>query len=460
MKLFSLATLAASLALSGCVTVGPDFKSPTAALDPSFVAGGNASVGDITANAWWQQYRDPLLTRYVESGLGENLSVALARERVTEAEAEVRSTGLNAALSGSVSGTSSREGGSTTKAQNVSNASFSPAVVVDLFGGLRRSRESAEANVDAARADLQEVRLEWLASMIEAYANARYYQQAAALTQGSIKARSDTLAITKRQFAAGDATDYEVAEAEALLRTAEADLPEYNALFKSNVFAIANLLNQPAEPILAEMQKPGRQLRTPTENTAGIPSDLLRNRPDLRYQEALLHAAVANVGVAEAAMLPSISLSGTISMASAGTHSWSFGPELSLPILNQGALSATRDAKISLARQAELTWRSDVSNAVKDVQVAMSNLSEYRKRASSLGQASSAYSKALSVERENYKNGAITLLDLINVDLEATSSQISAASAVNNAALEWATLQVAAGAGSAIPGKTQGGSGS
>ncbi|TMV37483.1 hypothetical protein FGG78_43295 [Thioclava sp. BHET1] len=107
-----------------------------------------------------------------------------------------------------------------------------------------------------------------------------------------------------------------------------------------------------------------------------------------------------------------------------------------------------------MAKQAEITWRSSVSDAVKDVQVSLSNLRQYRARAGALHKAASSYAQALALERTNYRNGAVTLLDLIDVDLDTTSSQISAASARNDAAQEWATLQIATGTGAGVVGAT------
>lgn len=194
------------------------------------------------------------------------------------------------------------------------------------------------------------------------------------------------------------------------------------------------------------MQKGAPLLRTPGRVKAGVPADLLRNRPDLRASEASLRAAVAAVGVAEADLLPSITLSGTVANSS-GTRSWSLGPELSLPVLNRGALRANRDAKVSAARQAELSWRSAVNGAVEDVQVAASNLTQYRLRQSALEQAARSYGHALGLAQQNYEAGAITLLDLLDTDRSAASARISAASAANETAQEWAFLQIALGAG-------------
>lgn len=271
-----------------------------------------------------------------------------------------------------------------------------------------------------------------------------------ALTRTTVKTREETVEITRGQYDAGAATEYELAEAQALLSAARASLPQYAALFDANIYAIATLLNEPAAPILTQLQKGAPQLSTPGGASTGVPADLLRNRPDVRSAEADLAAAVAEVGVAEAALYPSLSLTGTVSRSEI-TDSWSFGPQLSLPVFNQGALRAGRDAQISAARQAEIAWRGAVASAVEDVQVAQSNLTRYRQRASLLQTAARDYDRALDLARQNYRSGAITLLNLLETDRNANTARISAAAAVNDAAKAWATLKIATGAGSAAP---------
>ncbi|MDP2494783.1 TolC family protein [Shimia thalassica] len=272
-----------------------------------------------------------------------------------------------------------------------------------------------------------------------------------ALTRTTIDARQETVDITDSQLAAGATTEYEVAEARALLSTAQAGLPQYAALFDANVYAMATLLNEPAGPILAQMQKGAPQLRTPGGARSGVPADLLRNRPDVRSAEADLAASVAEVGVAEAALYPSLSLTGTVGRTQ-GVDSWSFGPELSLPVFNQGQLRASRDAQLSVAKQSEIAWRASVLAAVEDVQVAQSNLTRYRQRAKLLRTAADEYGRALELAQQNYRSGATTLLDLLETDRNTASARIAAASAVNDAAQSWATLKIATGAGAGATG--------
>lgn len=441
-------SILAILAVAGCA-VGPDYTRPSAPIEARFVSGTADSVGQVAADRWWLDYNDRILSDLVTRGLAQNLDVMAATEAIRQARAELRATGINAQASGGIDATGTATGGTAINGTvESSSAQLGAAYVIDLFGGYRRAQDAARANVVAAEADVETVRLAWLAELIAAYSDARFYQQALALTRQTIATREETVEITRVQYQAGAATEFEVAQAEALLSTARAGLPRYAALFDANVYAIATLLNEPAGPILTSLQRGAPQLRTPSGGQTGIPADLLRNRPDVRSLEADLVAAVANVGVAEAELYPALTLSGTVARASSAS-TWSFGPALSLPIFNQGALRANRDAAASQAKQAEIAWRASVMDAVEDVQVAASNLSRYRQRASALRAAANDYDRALSLAQENYRNGAITLLDMLDTDRSAATARIEAASAVNDAAQAWATLKIATGAGAA-----------
>jgi multidrug efflux system outer membrane protein len=426
--------LTALCALGACAAVGPHYRSPQIALPGQFVGAGTAANPMQGQSQWWQAYKDPMLSALIARGLQQNLDVQLAMERVRASQATLRTTGVNSAFDGTYAVTAERQLSEGGGAQNSSPQALNSSLVLDLFGGLRRASEGARAGMSAAEADLATARLAWLAEMISTYGTARFDQTALALTRQTIATREKTVEITRRQFDAGLATDYQMAQAQALLDTARADLPNYEARFNANVFALATLLDEPAAPILAQMQKGARQLRTPGPSATGVPADLLRNRPDIHKAEASLRQAVAAVGVAEADLYPSVTLTGSFDR-SGGNASWSFGPKLTLPVFNRGRLSAARDEKISEAHQAELSWRSAVMNAVEQVQVAKSNLSNYGRRQAALARAASNYDKALALAQQSYDSGAISLLDLLDTDRSAAAARLAAASAANDAAL-------------------------
>ncbi|MCZ0960053.1 efflux transporter outer membrane subunit [Paracoccus benzoatiresistens] len=441
------ALLGSVLALGACAAVGPDPDAlPTPAVPAGFAEGdGTATPAQA---AFWSGYDDAALNRLIGQGMGQSFDIMAANERIRAAQADLAGRGV---LASQVGGTSTvgreRAGGDGMGVSTSNSAALSASLVFDLFGGARRGREGARASLRSAQAEAQTVRLAWLAEVIAAYADARFHQQALALTRDTISAREATLEVTRNSQSVGIATDYDVAQTEALLQTARADLPNYEAQFNAQVYRLSTLLNTQAAPLMAQMRRGSAQLRTPPGPGTGVPADLLRSRPDIRVAQQDYAAALAAVGVATADLLPAISLTGTVT-DQGGANAWGFGPGLSLPVLNQGALQATRSRRLSEARQAEIAWKSSIAGAVEDVQTAQSNLRRYRQRAATLEGAAASYDRAYRLARQNFEAGALALVDLLEADRSRASARLATAQARNAAAKEWATLQIATGAGS------------
>ncbi|GHF64347.1 efflux transporter outer membrane subunit [Seohaeicola zhoushanensis] len=440
--------LAVTLLATACTTVGPQYKQPEMALAARFTEATASQLGEIATRQWWTGYNDAMLNELVARGLRQNLDIAGAMERIRAAEANLRGTGLPAAISGALSASSIKAGSDTTSSTTSQNRALSAGLVLDLFGGIRRSREGAEASLGAAQANEGTARLAYLAALIGAYIDARYYQESLALTRGTIASREETLRITQQKFDAGSATELDLAQVRALLYAARASIPTLEANFLARVYTIATLLGEPADPILAQMRKGRAQPRPRGSGGVGIPADLLRNRPDVRSAEMSLMSATAAVGVAESNLRPSISLSGSVSGTSNTT--WSFGPTLTLPILKQPALRASRDAAISAAKQAEISWRSTVLGAVEDVQSANSRWVRDRQSVGLLGNSVEAYARALQLSRQSYEQGALSLLDLLDTDRSLETARLGLAAGIQSMAVDWATLQVALGAGAYV----------
>ena len=231
----------------------------------------------------------------------------------------------------------------------------------------------------------------------------------------------------------------------ALLEQTRASIPQLENGFMGAVYAIATLLAEPAQPLIQEMQKGAAQPRPRGSAAAGVPADLLRNRPDVRSAERALAGAVADIGVAEAALLPAVDLSGTITATS--NRTWSFGPALSLPVLNQPVLRASRDAAVSRAKQAELDWRAAVLSAVEDVQKAQSAYLRDGRRLSALSLTAQSYARARDLSRETYEVGTTNFLDFLDAERSMGDAQLSVAAAVQALANDWTALQIAAGRG-------------
>ena len=359
----SLMTVSLLTLVSACTAVGPDYQPLNAATPASFVEGGRVSAGDVAMVEWWKGLGAPKLNELVDRGLAQNLSIQTAMERVAETQAALRSAGPASLISGNLTASSRQSGASGAPTTENTSAVFNGSLVLDLFGGQRRSYEQAQAQAESAGYDIGTARLAFLASLTGAYVDARYFQEALELTRQTIATRERTFNLVKAQEDAGAATELDRVQAQALLEEARSQLPTLESGFNSAVYAIATLLAEPAGPLRASLQKGAAQPRPKYRTATGVPADLLRNRPDVQSAERVFAASVAAIGVAEAQLYPSITLSGEITASSA--NSWSFGPTLVLPVLNQPKLRADRDQAVSRARQAELTWRAQILSAVE-----------------------------------------------------------------------------------------------
>jgi len=432
------------LSTAGCA-VGPDYTAPQVQLTSTFAEGSAGAIGEVASRRWWTGYNDPVLSDLVARGLAQNLNLAASNERIAAAQAALRQTGLSASVDGGVNVGSSRRGSAIQQAGTQTSTTLNAEFVIDLFGGVRRARQAALAGLGAAEADVGVTRLAYLSSIVGAYIDARYNQNALELTRQTIATRERTLEITQTQRASGAATELDEAQVQALLDDARADLPGLEANFLSNVYAIATLLAEPAQPLVTRMQRGAAQPYPRDSGGIGIPADLVRNRPDVRQAERQFAQATAQVGVATAQLYPSVTLSGSVSEG--GNDAWSFGPSIAQALLNQPQLRAARDQSASEAREAEIAWRQTVLDAVEDVQSANSTFRRDGRTVSLLGRSVNSYQRALDLSQANFEAGALSLLDLLDTDRSLAGARLGLASAVRDQAVDWATLQIALGAG-------------
>jgi multidrug efflux system outer membrane protein len=454
------------LLLSGCV-VGPDYQKPDTALPAKFSESKATSGESVSLNPWWESFRDRRLNDLVHQGLGENLTVRQALERITAAEENVIVAGagalpsLGASADANASGqdgnylrrTSGRDSSSTKSL----NAGLSASWLLDFFGQYRRSKEAANAALDAAYDDVGVARLAYLSDLVSSYVNARYYQEALALNRKNLVSRRETLKLTNEIKEAGAASNLDVLQAEGLVNQTLADLPALETGFHQAANHIATLLGVPASTITSSLIKGSSQPMPRYATRTGVPADLIRNRPDIRAAERRLQAATASIGIAEADLYPSIELGGSIGAtrnftkaATGNLTSWSFGPTLSLPIFNGGSLKAQVKIARSEAEQQYLTWKSTVLQAVEEVENAQTALIRDGQTVAALRKVVSTFEQTLNLARESYRGGASTILDVLDAERNVADARLALASAIRQLARDYVALNVAIGGGAEI----------
>lgn len=461
----------ALLLLSSCVT-GPDHTAPQTPLPEKFAEGGKKSNGEVAMAAWWTAFNDKRLNGLVDQGINQNLDVLQALERITAAEAGVvvagagglPSLGVSAEESASKSKGTGDYSARTTDTTSTSSGGVSVSWLLDLFGQYRRAKESASASLDAAYASADVAKLSFLSDLVTSYINARYYQERIAIARKNLASRRETLELTKLQLEAGAASRLDVVQSEGLVNSTLADLPGLETNFRRSAHHIATLLGLPASTLIADLQKGAPQPIARRSINAGVPADLIRNRPDIRKAERELASAVAEIGVAEAQLYPTITLGGSISPSWISTKSlagsltsWSFGPSLTLPILDGGRLKANVDIAESSARGAYLAWKASVLNAVEEVENALAAVNRDSQTVSALTATVRSYEEALALSTASYKDGASSLLDVLDAQRSVSTAQASLAQAVQQMAADYVALNVAIGGGYAFDGKSASG---
>ncbi|MDQ0471587.1 efflux transporter outer membrane subunit [Labrys wisconsinensis] len=438
-----VAALLAAALLGGCAVVGPDYQTPRVAV-PGRWSGAAAAQQrqQPQLSQWWRRLNDPVLNGLIEEAISGNLDVATAKAKIREARATRREAvgGLFPTLSGSADAARNRTGGTSTSsagAGNITYNTFSAGLdaswELDLFGANHRAVEAATYGVEAAEADLRATLVTLVGDVATAYVDARGYQARIALARRTASSQRDTAALTRTKFTAGSASAVDAANADAEAASTAANIPLYEQSFAQDVHQLSVLLGREPTALAERLKRtapiptPGRPLPT------GIPADILLVRPDVREAERQLAQYTAKVGQAEAALYPSVSLTGSLStsgtkigdLAKNSSISWSFGPSVSVPIFQGGQLTAEVDIARAQRDQYFIALRSAVLTALQDVENALVNLSTQRRNAAQLGQAVKGYQDAARLAHVLYQAGSESFLDVLTADRSLYSAQDS-----------------------------------
>jgi NodT family efflux transporter outer membrane factor (OMF) lipoprotein len=420
------------LVTSGCM-VGPDFHpqhphapsgwagvTETAAEHPSVPT---AQPAELTQ--WWKQFGDPVLTQLVEDAMKTNLSLQLAVAALRQARAlrGIAVAALWPSLIGSAESqyeTTITPQGKAGHAQNLYQAGFDAAWEIDVFGGQRRNVESADANVQASTEGVSLAQVTLAAEVALNYVQLRGYQQQIVVAQKNLKSMRDTALITRQKAKAGFDCDLDIANADANVATTEATIPVFETSAQQSIYALSVLLARPPADLIEQLTPTDKIPGVPPQVPAGLPSDLLRRRPDIRQAEAQLHAAKAQIGVATADLFPKFSLTGTVSWQSnllnawwvAASRTYSFGPSVTWPIFQGGAIVSNIRVQEALTDQAFITYRKTVLGAFQDVENALIAFTKEQEHYKSLKDSVAANTIAVDLSLKLYKEG---LLEFLNV---------------------------------------------
>ncbi len=427
-----LAALFSGVWLAGCM-VGPNYSRPSAPVPTAYSGETNQwKVAEPRANLprgnWWEIFGDPELNRLeLQANLAnQELRAALAVFEQARAFVDVSRAGYFPHVNAAPSVTRERDSanrpvnGLSTGIPDTYNTFSVPldaSYEVDLWGRVRRTVESARANAAASLDDVETVRLSIQAEVASDYFTLHALDAEIELLHSSVEVFQKSLELTRNRRAVGIATDLDVAQAETVLKTTEAQLPVTILQRVKVEHALAVLTGQSASTF-AEPQK-SLDLQPPIL-PAGLPSELLERRPDIAAAERRMASANANIGIAKAAFYPKVTLNGLAGFESisAGTlfswpsRIWAFGPTINLPLFTGGQLRAELRQANAAYDQVVANYRQNVLNAFAEVEdnLAAQQLLVAQDQAEAAALQSAQ--KTLDIANNRYRAGLVTYLEV------------------------------------------------
>lgn len=434
----ALALLFGALVLAGCgTTVQPGAQGADRV--------ARETVREVAP--WWDALSDEQLDALVAKAMSRNLDIHLALARLDEAEAGARGAGASLLPRVDAEGFSGRAADEGAGPARSDSASLRVGWTIDLFGADRSTRRAAIARMEAARFSAEATRLVVSGMVTEAYVELRAAQRELSLTRQSITSRKTTLDLVRAAFDQGAASRLDVLQAEQLVVAAQASVPMLEAQITAAHQRLATLIDAPAADLHPLVAAGAGIPRPKADLSKGLAADLLRQRPDILAAEQAYAAAMAEVGVAKAALYPSLSLTGMVTEASFGNasmpRSWSFGPAIKLPIFTGGALTSNLSAAEARAEQARLTWQASILAAAEETAVSLSSLKRAGQSVASQARLVELATEAVDLGRESLEAGSIDILGLLEAERDLLAARVALAQAERSRALAFVSLSMA-----------------
>jgi outer membrane protein, multidrug efflux system len=425
--------------LAGCTTVGPDYKRPETPLPAEYPAPASHQESSLQAD-WWAAFNDTTLNDLVASAQKNNTDVRLAAARVQEAEAGFREArgALFPEVTGGYQATRNRVSTRTepppaataglerSQHQLLASTSFE----LDFWGRFARASEAAQANLLSQRLSQDVIALTLAGTTAQAYFALRSLDAQAEVLDNTIRLRRDSLAIAQARAQAGLASELDVhqargALADALFQRREAG--RNRALIERQLGQLSGRLDLKLVP--ADLFA----LPLAPVPPAGMPSTLLERRPDVRAAEESLVAANAQIGVARAAMFPTISLTAALGAQSAelsnllasGAGIWSVGFGLALPIFDAGRRNARVDQASARREQQVANYQRSIETAFREVSDSLVNVEQSAGAEADLQERLEAARNALELSRVRYESGYSPYLEVLDAQRTANDAELA-----------------------------------
>jgi outer membrane protein, multidrug efflux system len=404
---------------------------------------------------WWKNLKDPILDQLIVAGIAGSPDVATAKAKVRQVRANFVSAG--GALYPSLDGDGSymRSGSEAGGTTNKFSMGFGTKWELDLFGGNKRSVEAAYYNAESAEEQLRSALVTLIGDIATNYASLRGVQAQIATARRNAASQRQTVALTRSQLQAGQISQVDLLSAETQAASTEAQIPALRISYAQYLNQLSVLTGRSSIALAGILDKPKPIPAVPRAVSAGLPADLLFNRPDVRAAERDYASATASVGQRQALLYPSISLTGNINTGGShfgdlgrlSTISWSFGPSLSVPIFHGGQLNADVDAARAVRDQSFIAYRKAILTALSDVENASVSLNQNRLRVAQLQKIAANSRKIVALTLEQYRAGSKSFVDVLTAQRDLLSAENNLSQARTDLVLNYVALQKALGGG-------------
>jgi NodT family efflux transporter outer membrane factor (OMF) lipoprotein len=458
---------------AACAAVGPDYRKTEPPMPSSFghLKEGTATVGAPSQRLfgpWWQELGDPVLDRLMDHAVkgSPDLRIALARVNQARALAGVRTYHLLPEGGPRGSYEAYRRSDATLPGQpgetptprrrgDLYEIGFDASWEIDIFGGLRREIEAAEADLDASEEAMRDVLVTLQGEVARNYVELRGQQLRMEIARSELHSRETHRAISESRFQAGLATQLELSRAQGERALAESRIPLLENAILASIHRLGILLGWEPMRLVPELSQPAPIPEIPLPLRIGLPSELLRQRPDVRKAERDVAAATARIGIATADLFPRFSLTGafgyldddldTLSWRSG--HFWRIGPSFRWPILNFKRVLAGIEAREAVRDERLAHYEKVVLTSLEEVETALVTLSRERQRTEALSAAVEANQLAVALADELYRAGAQSYLAVLDAETALFSAQDLLAQSRQNRVLAFVALYKALGGG-------------
>ena len=417
----------------------PPVQTPTTYRDIAANTQQQAQAASYADLPWWQVFQDPKLQELIRTALKQNYDLQLATERINAARAQVAIT--RSSLFPQVSANANFNGGKDNATQfkfNFLTLVGDAAFQVDLFGRLRRATEAARAELLATEDARQTVILTLVSDVASDYFTLLQLDLQLEITRDTVKTQTDSVKLTQLRLDRGVATKLDVLQAQQVLDTANAQIPDLELLIAQEEDAISILLGDYPHDIVRGL--PLVEQNLPPEVPPGLPSTIIERRPDIREAEQILVASNAEIGVAKAQFFPQIGLTGSgggsfgrssafSSLMASQVGIWSYGAQVSQPVFTGGALRGNLRLAKSENQQALIAYRQTIQRAFGDVSDALIGYEQLHQVRLRQQDTVSDLEETVRISTLRYKGGTTTYLEVLDGQRSLYSAELTLASA-------------------------------